>query len=342
MPASAFSSQAALLIDWENLKSSLNDQLHALPDVVTLKKAVRGLGATLRLARAYADWSDPWHAGDSHRLSQQGVDPIHIEGRHAGSNAPVKNSADIRLACDGVELLSSHPSLETFVIVSGDGGLVHLAEKLKGHGRRVVAIAVKGSLSSLLRVACDQTIHYDDLIAGLRPSGESEGAREAIEAFGSVVAALHAAGRDTSLPAVKAEMVQRQEGFNEEALGIPTFRHLAFLAESRGFAAIDARTEPYTAYPDCSGKSGLFNVDAWRFLVASMEPDRDYPPSELAGALKSDGVGAENVKALVQVAKASGVLWFRQQKIRLSGADRFTGQYRLNVHHPRVQVLRMA
>lgn len=333
--------QAVLLIDWENLKSSLNDSLRALPDIVTLKKAVRRIG-TLRLARAYANWSDPWHEGDSHRLAQQGIDPIYVQTREGTDDRPVKNSADLRLACDGIELLTTHPTLECFVIVSGDGDLIHLVEKLKGHGKKVVVIAVKQALSALLRVASDQTIHYDDLVKGLRSAGFSTETQAALITFGEVLAVLRDSGRDTTLPSVKAEMVQRLDNFNEESLGIPTFRHLAFLAEANGFALVDARSEPFTAFPIDATRAGLFSTKLWSLLVGGMESDRDYPPTELKAALQKQGVPQDKVSSLLDAAKQSGMVWFRQRKILLGGSNRYAGHYRLNLHHPRVQVLRSA
>jgi hypothetical protein len=288
--------QAAVLIDWENLKSSLNESLRALPDIVTLKKVVRQFG-TLRLSRAYANWSDPWHDGDSHRLAQQGIDPIHVQTREGTGDRPLKNSADLRLACDGVELLATHPTLET---------LVHLVDKLKAHGKTVIVIAVKQSLSSVLRVACDEAVHYDDLVRGLRAVGVGADVHEALTLFGQALTGLHESGRDTSLPAVKAEMVQRLGSFNEESLGIPTFRHLAFLAEANGHALVDARSEPFRAFPVGTSGTGLFAADVWRHLVSSMEPDRDYPSGELKAALQRNGVPADKASALFEGCGSSG------------------------------------
>lgn len=341
MSARDAKSDAALLIDWENLKSSLNDSLRALPDIVTLKKAVRRFG-TLRLARAYANWADPWHEGDSHRLAQQGIDPVHVQTREAVDDRPVKNSADLRLACDGIELLSTHPTLTTFVVVSGDGDLVHLVDKLRAHGKTTVVVAVKQALSSLLRVASDEVVHYDDLVSGLMSVGADAEIQNALVLFGEAVSALYEAGRETSLPSVKSEMAQRHDGFNEEPLGIPTFRHLAFLAEANGFGFVDARSEPFVAYPVEADRAGLFEAAFWRLLVNGMEPDRDYPPSELKAVLLRDGVPQGKVNQLFEAAKLSGMIWFRQRKIMLGGSNRFTGHYRLNLHHPRVQVLRTA
>jgi uncharacterized protein (TIGR00288 family) len=342
MPADVPTLHAALLIDWENLKSSLNDSVGALPDIVTLKKAVRRVG-TLRVAKAYANWAEAWHDGDSHRLSQQGVDPVHVMTREVTGGRPVKNSADVRLACDGIEMLMTHPTLETFVLVSGDGDLVHLVDKLKAHGKRVIVIAAKQSLSSSLRVACDQVVHYDDLVSGLRPIGDNSEIQSALVAFSEALINLHDSQRDTSLTTVKAEMVQRMPAFNEEALGVPSFRHLAFLAEANGYCLVDARTEPFTALPPTAGdapKNGLFAADLWQRLVNNVEPDHDYPHGELKAVIGASGVPPDKVGPLLEAAKRSNMISYRERKVMVHGKKDFRGSFRLNPHHPRVQVLR--
>ena len=129
----------AMLIDWENIKASAINSLRTPPDIITLKKIARKYGS-LRVARAYANWTDSggWHAGDAERLSAQGIEPVFVATKHFNGEYE-KDLVDLRLACDGMELLSMHPEIECFVIVSGDGALETLLSKLSARGKRVVA-----------------------------------------------------------------------------------------------------------------------------------------------------------------------------------------------------------
>src|ERR1041385_5192434 len=103
----------AMLIDWETINAGAREHLLTPPDITTLKKIARQYG-TLRVARAYANWTDDsgWHAGDVERLSAQGIEPIFVATRHfqAADHPPdepryEKDLVDLRLACDGMELL---------------------------------------------------------------------------------------------------------------------------------------------------------------------------------------------------------------------------------------------
>ena len=74
-----------------------------------------------------------------------------------------KNSADIRLVVDAMDLAWSKPHVDTFVIVSGDSDFSPLVSKLKENGKHVIGLGMKGSTSELLRDNCDEFIYYEDL-----------------------------------------------------------------------------------------------------------------------------------------------------------------------------------
>ena len=74
-----------------------------------------------------------------------------------------KNSADIRLVVDAMDLAWSKPHVDTFVIVSGDSDFSPLVSKLKENGKHVIGLGMKGSTSDLLRDNCDEFIYYEDL-----------------------------------------------------------------------------------------------------------------------------------------------------------------------------------
>lgn len=156
--APAGGGDVALLLDWENLKESLRQHCSAQPNIKALLATARQHGP-LAVARAYADWSDsPRLGADAPNLVRNAIDPIYTIGGR------LKNSADIRLAVDAIALCERSPQIATYIIGSGDGGLVSVINYLRLRGRTVVVIAVGPSLSGYLRDAADRTLRYEDAI----------------------------------------------------------------------------------------------------------------------------------------------------------------------------------
>lgn len=347
----------AMLIDWENLKATAAQYLGTPPDIVTLKKIARQYGS-LTIARAYANWTDPsgWHTGDVERLSDQGIEPVFVwtrrgskpEGETGDWTPYVKDMVDIRLACDGMELLAAHPEVCCYVLVSGDGALETLLAKLGGHGKRIVRIAVKQGLAVGMHVLGEERVLYDDWIRGFQVPTDKGPIREALASFVNAVSVLRTSELDSGLNAVKELMKRSDPTFDEEKLGIPTFRHLGYLAEARGMARIDARREPARAYlaEEELAADGAFlpTGEAWLQFVRAVDPRADYNLGGLQALLQDKDLGGMMAKDFVDLATRSDVL--TRIYGRFVTRDQKTGQavqipatkLRLNSHHPRVQV----
>lgn len=153
---------AALLIDWENIKSSLNSHgMH--PSIAAIRDACEQYGRIV-LARAYADWQDGWLRDDPRDLYAAGIEPVYVPVRRygeAGGQGTVKNSVDVRLATDCVELIHTHPQIELYILASGDQDFIHVVNKLRPYGKRVVGLAVSWSASPRLAERVDHMIIYD-------------------------------------------------------------------------------------------------------------------------------------------------------------------------------------
>ena len=342
------SHHVALLIDWENVKWSTTKELGAPPDIITLKKIARRFG-NISLARAYANWADSYHDGDMERLAQQGIEPIyvltkHYQGEQAGQ--PVKNSADLRLTCDGMELLVRNPELSCYVIASGDGGYAHVVNRLRAHGKQVVMVGIDGTVNTVLRTVCDTVVLYDEWIKGLQVSVKSHKVREALTGFQRAVEDLRQTRTDHTLTAVKAQMRTRQTEFEEEALGIASFRHLAFVAESQGLVRIDAEVEPTEAYQKDEMRTeaggALHGGPKWGQLVTALEPGTMYTRKGLVDVIRDKGIYQEDkdAQALADSACRSGVLWTTSTRFFDPKSQGTQGgrRYLLNQHNPRVQV----
>ncbi len=143
----------ALLIDYENLQISLKRHFNlTTPQMSLIVQEAQELGR-LVLARAYAPWTSPDLAIDAENLYRQGIEPIYVPSR--------KNSADVRLAVDAVETAVGSANIATFVIVTGDGDLIHPINFLRQHGRRVVVIGVDLAMSRMLSAAADAVLLYE-------------------------------------------------------------------------------------------------------------------------------------------------------------------------------------
>lgn len=161
---------AALLIDWENLKYSLASRGRR-PNLTALREAVQELGRVV-LARAYADWEHAAHRAtrDPSALYAAGIEPVYVPSRFSSAlDGPLKNSVDVKIAADCVEICHTRPSIHTFILVTGDADLLHLAHALQPYGKRVVVIGTSWSTSSRWVECVDEVIHYDVEVDPLEP-----------------------------------------------------------------------------------------------------------------------------------------------------------------------------
>lgn len=166
---------AALLIDWDNLKAGLKS-LGRQPNVSSLLDAVNQRGRVV-VARAYADWQQRINSFDPPNLYAAGIEPVYVPVRmHSGKI--VKNSADVKLAVDTIDLLNTASHIQTFFLVSGDSDLIHLINFLRARGKRVVVIAVSYTLAQIVADNLDELLIYDIDIDPARPTEPARPAKK--------------------------------------------------------------------------------------------------------------------------------------------------------------------
>jgi hypothetical protein len=159
-----------------------------------------------------------------------------------------KNSADIRLCVDSVDLCYSKEHINTFVIVSGDSDFSPLVSKLKENGKRVIGLGMKESSSNLLIDNCDEFIYYEDLERplGTPPRIEQDLPEKKKEAFQLLVDSVVGLVRENKevlwSSLVKETMKRKKPSFNESYHGYRTFSDLLEDAEKEG--VIQLRTDP--------------------------------------------------------------------------------------------------
>jgi uncharacterized LabA/DUF88 family protein len=113
----------------------------------------------IALQRAYANWSDPRLGIMRGEINELGIDPIQVFGF---SREQKKNAADIQLVIDAIDLAHVRPSLEVFVIVSGDGGFSALAKKLHEYGKMVIGCAYQNAANKTFQAVCDDFVWITD------------------------------------------------------------------------------------------------------------------------------------------------------------------------------------
>lgn len=150
-------SNLAVFCDFENVALGCRDARYGNFDMHLVLERLLGKGKIV-VKKAYADW-------DRYRVARR---PMHeasfelIEIPHVSYSG--KNSADIRLVVDALDLCYTKSHVDTFVIVSGDSDFSPLVSKLRENNKTVIAVGVKNSSSNLLIENCDEFIYYDDLV----------------------------------------------------------------------------------------------------------------------------------------------------------------------------------
>jgi uncharacterized LabA/DUF88 family protein len=256
----------ALFIDWENIKSSLQNRGRERPNLSALRDTAESFGR-LVVSRAYADWQEGWHADDPPALYAAGIDPVYVPTRKFASTDSTegvrrKNSVDIKLVADCIEVSHQFPDIHTFVLVSGDGDFVHLVNILRPYGKHVVAIGVSWSTNARLSQVVDEFLYYDRDVAPERPAAAAATAAAAVpagqnaeldRAYRTVLEIL----RDSRLPGrgllswVKHEMIKRLRGFDQNKFGFTQFKQFMEEAERRGLLRIETHgLEDWAVMPD--------------------------------------------------------------------------------------------
>ena len=190
--------------------------------------------------RAYCDWGR-YRTGvrDFHR---QGVEMVDIPQ----SKLSGKNSADIRMVVDALDLSYQKDHIDIFALISGDSDFSPLVAKLKENDKRVIGCGVKNSTSDLLIGSCDEFIYYDDLIRGAEmkkkqeepraPSakGSTDKRREASDRIVEIVRSLER-DYDTVWGSMVKQTVRRVfPSFNEDYYGFQSFADVLEDVEKQG------------------------------------------------------------------------------------------------------------
>lgn len=161
-----------LLIDHENIVYSLMNHDGRRPNIRVLKEYLTERFGHVIGARAYANWTDLPLQRDLDDLCSSGIEPAfvptHLVAAPNGSPFETRsrraNSVDIKLVAEWVALALANADISTVVLVSGDGGYVHLINVLHAFGKKVVVVGCSWNTSRMLRNSADEFVAYDQEI----------------------------------------------------------------------------------------------------------------------------------------------------------------------------------
>ena len=196
--------------------------------------------------KAYADWDA--YGKYKRAFHEAGIELIEIP-RKAYSG---KNSADIRMVVDAMDLCYSKDHINSFAIVSGDSDFSPLVSKLKENDKFIVGVGVKNSASDLLVANCDEFIYYDDLVRAeseaplnsTKLKGVSDKEREAFERVMDAIDALVRQDREVIWSSMIKQTIKRKHPqFNEQYFGYRSFSQLLQAAEKKKLLHLEKDTK---------------------------------------------------------------------------------------------------
>ena len=223
----------AMFVDFENLALGVKQGDPAKFDVELILKRLLEKGRIV-FRRAYCDWSR--YKNYVKEFHGHGIELIDIpQSKMSG-----KNSADIRMVVDAIDLCYSKQHIDIFALVSGDSDFSPLVSKLKENNKRVIGCGIKSSTSELLISNCDEFIYYDDLVraadksaARKKPTSAKQKSQEGIDILLGIVQSLEVDYDPLWGSLVKQTIRRVHPSFNESYYGFGNFSEMLVAARDQ-------------------------------------------------------------------------------------------------------------
>lgn len=299
MGGSEHTSNMAVFCDLENIALGVRDAHYSQFDINKVFERIL-LKGNIVTKKAYCDWDryKDFRAG-MHQAAFELIEIPHI--RQSG-----KNSADIRMVVDALDLCYTKSHIETFVIISGDSDFSPLVSKLRENNKTVIGVGVKNSTSDLLIANCDEFIFYDDLVreaankqrpirvaktggrrTGVKVEDHSDEEHREIkrqEALQLVLETTEAIFNERGEKEkvwgsmVKQTLRRRKPGFNESYYGFRSFSELLEEAQTRKLLVLEK------------------DIASGSYIVTDFGPEwqkEEKTPATQAAVLQEEGSPAE-------------------------------------------------
>jgi uncharacterized protein (TIGR00288 family) len=254
MPHRPETRSMALFCDFENIALGVRDANYAQFDINKVVERLL-LKGNIVIKKAYCDWARyKEFKAAMHEAAFELIEIPHV--RMSG-----KNSADIRMVVDALDLCYTKEHIDTFVIISGDSDFSPLVSKLRENNKIVIGVGVKNSTSDLLIANCDEFIFYDDLVRPQPPRKKSPGRQadpkpvrnpgaktageKKQEAWDLIVetyeALIEERGEGEKIwgSMIKQTLKRRKPGFSESYYGFRSFSELLEEAEAHGILELE-------------------------------------------------------------------------------------------------------
>lgn len=264
MPKPDTSTTIAVFLDLENIAIGAREARYPAFDIQKVLERLLLKGHTV-VKKAYCDF-------DRYKEFKRGLHEAAfelIEIPHVRQSG--KNSADIRMVVDALDLCYTKSHVDTFAIISGDSDFSPLVSKLRENAKTVIGVGVKNSSSDLFINNCDEFLYYDDLVrkeqkprkaAAAKSTGEPKAA-EPEEKGPSLTKALNLISQTLDAlreerdeedqiwgSMIKQALKRRNPGFSERAYGFRSFNDLLMEGQNRGLFSLrpDEKSGGYTVH----------------------------------------------------------------------------------------------
>jgi uncharacterized protein (TIGR00288 family) len=228
----------AVFVDFENLALGVQDTKAGRFDIELVLKRLLEKGRIVG-KRAYCDWTR--YRQFMMEFHKHGFEMIDIPQTKMSG----KNSADIRMVVDALDMCYSKSHIDTFVLLTGDSDFSPLVSKLKENDKRVIGCGVRNSTSDLLASSCDEFIFYDDLITvSKRPRTRAKPSKnkaqgDALDKVAETVESLSQEYDPLWGSLVKQTVRRVYPGFNETVYGYRSFSELLEDAAKQGMLELE-------------------------------------------------------------------------------------------------------
>jgi uncharacterized protein (TIGR00288 family) len=295
----------AIFVDFENLALGFQGRRDRFDIGRILERLVEK--GKIVAKKAYADWNR--FGIYTAPLHEAAIELVEIPRRSQTG----KNSADIRLCVDAMDLAYSKEHINTFVIVSGDSDFSPLVSKLKELGKHVIGLGMQESTSDLLRDNCDEFIYYEDLgqAPALATTINPQLPETKRKAFALLMESLLALRRENKevlwSSMIKDTMKRKKPSFNEAYHGYRTFSELLEDAQKEGLLELDTDKRSRTYVVTRFGSELKSGTAAPPVKIKSSRRRRSGAKrrSRAGGKRSSEGAGANGASAAPAVAAPS-------------------------------------